>query len=75
VIHLTVAAGVELCVASTDLSNQATSLALIVEQSFKRKIVRAPRYVSSNVRPDPDRYSERNGFGLPSKCLYLNRLG
>jgi len=76
VIRPTAAAVVYLCIAPTDLRKQATSLALIVEQSFHRNIFEAALYVFSNARRDRIRilYWERNGLVLWSKRLEQQRF-
>jgi len=67
---------VYLCVAPMDLRKQATSLALIVEQSLKRNIFEAALYVFSNAKRDRIRilYWERNGLVLWSKRLEQQRF-
>jgi len=76
VIRPTAAAVVYLCVAPTDLRKQATSLALLVEQSLKRDVFAPALYVFSNARRDRIRilYWERNGLVLWSKRLEQQRF-
>lgn len=75
-IRPTAAAVVYLCVAPTDLRKQATSLALLVEQSLKRDVFAPALYVFSNARRDRIRilYWERNGLVLWSKRLEQQRF-
>lgn len=67
-IRPTATAVVYLCVAPTDLRKQASSLALLVEQSLKRDVFAPALYVFSNARRDRIRilYWERNGLVKPS---------
>ena len=60
---------VHLCVAPVDMRKQATSLALLVEQSLGRNVFEPALYVFTNRKRDRVRivYWERNGLCLWSK--------
>ena len=64
-------AAVYVCVAPVDMRKQATTLALIVEQTLKRNIFEPALYVFSNAQRDRIKilYWQKNGL-----CLWSKRL-